>query len=140
MLDAQENITMLTTTTTKITGPPKPRVMVAEDNTTLRRLVEMSLRTREVDLLIVENGQQAVDAASNNEFDLILMDLHMPVMDGFEATQAIRKFEESGDRRTTIVAVSCDDERMNRCHEIGMDGYEKKPANYFQVLRTPALV
>ncbi len=132
------------TTTTKITGPPKPRVMVAEDNSTLRRLVEMSLRTRELDLLIVENGQQAVDAASNNEFDLILMDLHMPVMDGFEATQAIRKFERSGDRRTTIVAVSCDEERMNKCREIGMDGYEKKPANYFQViqnwLRTPALV
>jgi CheY-like chemotaxis protein len=132
------------TMTTKTTGPPKPRVMVAEDNTTLRRLVEMSLRAREVDLLIVENGQQAVDAASNNEFDLILMDLHMPVMDGFEATQAIRRFEETGARRTTIIAVSCDEERMKICHEMGMDGYEKKPANYFQViqnwLRTPALV
>lgn len=118
-----------------ITTPAKPRVMVAEDNTTLRKLVEVSLRARDVDLLIVENGQQAVDAASSGAFDLILMDLHMPIMDGFEATQAIRKFEKSSARRTTIVAVSCDEERMNVCEEMGMDGYEKKPANYFRVIQ-----
>ena len=123
----------------------KPRILIAEDNVTLRKVVSASLRSRsqELDFVIVENGQEAVDAAANGQFDLILMDLHMPVMDGFKATEEIRRHERNSTRRATIVAVSCDEERKALCREVGMDGHEQKPANYSKViqnwLRVPAL-
>jgi protein-histidine pros-kinase len=78
---------------------------------------------------VANNGAEAVEAYRKDEFDLVLMDVQMPVMDGFEATQRIRDIERTRDRYTTIIAMTAramkgDEEH---CLRVGMDGYMAKP-------------
>jgi CheY-like chemotaxis protein len=80
------------------------------------------------DVIIADDGAQAVEAASRERFDLILMDMQMPIMDGIEATHAIRRL--AGLARTTpIIALTanamCDE--IERCRAAGMDGHLSKP-------------
>ena len=85
------------------------------------------------DVTIAGDGQQAVDAWSRAEasipFDLVLMDVQMPVQDGFQATAAIRQAEESSGRHVTIVAMTAHAMQgdRERCLAAGMDGYLPKP-------------
>jgi CheY-like chemotaxis protein len=92
-----------------------------------------------VEVVHAENGQQAVQARRNDSFDLILMDLHMPVMDGLDATRAIRTAESTGANRTPIFAMTAAamKEDQQRCVEVGMDGFLAKPVRFedlFEVL------
>ena len=113
------------------------RVLVAEDNPVNRRLAQHLLERRGHLAHLVENGRQAVDAIAAAEFDLVLMDLEMPEMDGFEATAAIRASERqtgAGDAsaprpRLPIVALTAHAMRGDhqRCLDAGMDGYVSKP-------------
>ncbi|MDP0497103.1 MAG: response regulator [Verrucomicrobiota bacterium JB024] len=105
------------------------RVLLAEDNpinqeVTLRRLKKMGH-----EVTVVENGRLAVEACQSVRFDLVLMDVQMPEMDGIEATRQIRNMEKSRDSRTTIVAMTAramsSDEAL--CLEAGMDAYIAKP-------------
>ena len=79
----------------------------------------------------VENGDEALAAIAVEEFDLILMDCHMPVLDGYETTKEIRRREETAvpEQRTPIIAVTADFLESNRqcCLEAGMDDYLMKP-------------
>src|SRR5258707_15858241 len=79
--------------------------------------------------VVASDGQKALEALARDPFDLILMEVHMPNMDGLEATAAIRKLEAGTQRHIPIVAVTanamkCDDER---CRAAGMDAYVAKP-------------
>jgi osomolarity two-component system sensor histidine kinase NIK1 len=79
---------------------------------------------------VVENGQMAVQAFMNNSFDILLMDIQMPEMDGFEATDRIRKKEKEKDSpRVKIVAMTAHAMAgdRERCLAAGMDGYISKP-------------
>lgn len=79
---------------------------------------------------VAENGQEGVEANSNNDYKVILMDCGMPVMDGFEATREIRKREkELGGNPVKIVALTAHafDEVKDKCDEAGMDGFLTKP-------------
>ena len=84
---------------------------------------------------IAWNGREAVTTAAARLFDLVLMDLQMPEMDGLEATAAIRQAEEGTQRRLPIVALTANalDGDRERCLKAGMDGYVTKP------VRAPAL-
>jgi CheY-like chemotaxis protein len=90
---------------------------------------------------IAVDGKQAIAATQNAEFDLILMDIQMPEMDGFEATAEIRKREKLTGRRTPIIALTAHalkDDR-ERCLSAGMDAYVTKPicpVELFQVIQT----
>jgi CheY-like chemotaxis protein len=83
-----------------------------------------------VDLDMVDNGRQAVEAWSKGDYDLILMDIQMPEMDGVEATQAIRAAEAAtGRARTPIIAVSANamSHHVKQYRAVGMDGHVAKP-------------
>ena len=77
------------------------------------------------------NGQEAVKAARNRDYDVIFMDCHMPVMDGFEATQAIRKWNNKV--RIFAMTAYTGDEDRERCILSGMDGYFAKPVDLDEI-------
>lgn len=105
------------------------RVLLAEDTTANQRLIERILSRRGHEVIIVDNGQDAVHAAECNEYDVILMDVQMPKLDGLEAAAAIRAMTSDERRRVPIVALTAHamrgDER--RCFAAGMDDYMTKP-------------
>ena len=78
---------------------------------------------------MVQNGQQALEAVGQQDFDVVLMDVQMPVMDGFQATQAIRKLADPKKARLPIIAMTAHALKgdAERCLEAGMDGYISKP-------------
>ncbi len=105
------------------------RVLVAEDHPTNRRVVELILGAAGVDLIAVENGAEAVDEAARSHFDLILMDMQMPVMDGLTAIRAIRRREARENRRTPIYTLTANamPEHASASAEAGADGHVTKP-------------
>jgi CheY-like chemotaxis protein len=112
-------------------GQALRRVLVAEDNAINRLVVVGLLQSLGCAVETVEDGRQAVEAVRAEPFDLVLMDLHMPEMDGFAATAAIREQEaaEGGGRHLPIVALTADalagDAEKSRA--AGMDDHLAKP-------------
>jgi signal transduction histidine kinase/CheY-like chemotaxis protein len=105
------------------------RVLVAEDNLVNQRLVTRLLEKKGHFVVVAGNGREALEALEKESFDLVLMDVQMPVMDGFEATAAIRKREEGKGIRVPVVAVTAHAMKGDRekCLAGGMDGYLTKP-------------
>ncbi|UCD75013.1 MAG: response regulator [Phycisphaerales bacterium] len=105
------------------------RVLLAEDSIVNRQVAVRLLQKRGHEAVAVSDGRQAVEAASSGDFDVILMDIQMPVMGGFEATAAIRKTEQAAGKHTPIIAMTAHALRgdRERCLEAGMDGYVAKP-------------
>jgi CheY-like chemotaxis protein len=105
-------------------------VLVAEDNPVNQRIVQQLLRKRKLTVTLADDGRQAVDAFQAGRFDLVLMDVQMPEMNGFEAVAAIRALEQAQGRpHTPIVAVTAHAMVGDRekCLEAGMDAYLSKP-------------
>jgi len=104
------------------------RILVAEDNSVNQKVVSRMLQRMGYRHEIVNNGREAVEAARRGDYDLILMDCHMPEMDGFEATAAIRA-NERGERHVPVLAMTALVTRgdLSRCLESGMDDYLTKP-------------
>lgn len=103
------------------------RILVVEDNTVNQKLLTRLLQKLGHASQVAENGQEALSVFENQAFDLILMDIQMPVMDGFEATLALRRTERG--KRVPIVAVTANAtlEARQRAFEVGMDDYTNKP-------------
>lgn len=106
------------------------RVLLADDHPTNRAVVEVILGLMEAELFSVEDGAQAVDAFRAQDFDVVLMDLQMPVMDGLTAIREIRRFElDTGRARTPILAVTANamSEHVAASHAAGADRHVAKP-------------
>jgi two-component system, sensor histidine kinase and response regulator len=108
------------------------RILLAEDHLVNRQLVIRLLEREGHKVVSAENGREALarfEAPADSPFDLVLMDVHMPEMDGFEATAAIRAKEEATGRHTPIVAITANAMKgdRDRCLAAGMDGYVAKP-------------
>jgi two-component system, sensor histidine kinase and response regulator len=104
-------------------------ILLAEDNVVNQRLAVRLLEKRGHDVTVAANGREALAAIAKQRCDLVLMDVQMPEMDGFEATAAIREIEKTTGAHILIVAMTAhamkgDEER---CIAIGMDGYISKP-------------
>jgi len=113
-------------------GPPPVRplkVLLAEDSLVNQKLVRALLERRGHRVVIANNGHEALGACLAERFDLILMDIQMPEMDGLEATAAIRRAERQTGVRTPIVAMTAHvlQGDRERCLESGMDDYLAKP-------------
>lgn len=104
------------------------RILAAEDNATNQLVLKAILGQKSLEAVFVENGLEAVEAVRGGEFDVVLMDLHMPVMDGVTATQAIRRLD-GAKGRTPIVAVTAEamPEQVRRCLAAGVDAHVAKP-------------
>jgi CheY-like chemotaxis protein len=114
------------------TTAPGLHILLAEDNPINMMLIRELLRRRGHTIAEVTTGNDAVEAVLEGSFDLLLTDIHMPGMDGIEATRAIRAGEaRSGRARTPIVALTADALEAGRrsCREAGMDGFLTKPVD-----------
>jgi signal transduction histidine kinase/DNA-binding response OmpR family regulator len=117
--------------------PAHLRILLAEDNVVNQRVAVGLLTARGHHVTVVNNGREAVAAVEREVFDLVLMDLQMPVMGGLEATSAIRLRERDTGGHLRIVAMTAHamvDDR-ERCLASGMDGYLAKPIDRERLLR-----
>jgi CheY-like chemotaxis protein/HPt (histidine-containing phosphotransfer) domain-containing protein len=105
------------------------RILLVEDNEVNRRVAVAVLRKLGLDVDAVVDGQEAVACAAAVDYDLILMDMHMPRMDGLEAARVIRAREAQGVRRVPIVAMTANvvAEARSACLDAGMDDFLPKP-------------
>ncbi len=112
------------------------RILLAEDNPTNRILALRILEKRGHEVIVAENGKEAVDLLEQHAVDLVLMDVQMPVMGGFEATAAIRERERPTGRRLPIIALTAHAMKgdRERCIEAGMDDYISKPIDSAKLL------
>ncbi len=121
-----------TATAAPIASPQRAlRILLAEDNEDNRTLTWMYLKNTPHEMQMVENGRLAVDMfIRDGRFDLVFMDIQMPVMDGYEATRAIRSWEEAqGLERTTIIALTAHalKEDLQKSLDAGCDAHLTKP-------------
>lgn len=110
-------------------APASLKVLVAEDNAINQRLAQRLLERRGHRPAIVDDGAKAVEAVARDDFDVVLMDVQMPGMDGFQATAAIREREAATGRHVPIIAMTAHamSGDRERCLAAGMDGYVSKP-------------
>jgi CheY-like chemotaxis protein len=105
------------------------RILLVEDQPSNRKTIEVYLKQKVARVDIAENGRQAVEQFQKEEYDIVLMDLQMPIMGGIEASLRIRKIEEDRDFAVPIIAFTAnfysDDKEISM--EIGMDAYLSKP-------------
>jgi len=111
-------------------------ILVAEDNAINRRLITKVLESAGHRVVSVSNGKDAVSTFGTEIFDLILMDMEMPDMDGLEATRMIR-VNEPKDARIAIYALTAHTSAgdRERCFAAGMDGFMSKPIEINEVLK-----
>ena len=103
------------------------RVLVAEDNSVNQEVIRAMLMRLGVSPTLADNGEEAVQALAREDFDLVLMDCQMPLVDGYQATERIRATDAG--KRTPIVALTANvfTEDRQRCLDAGMDDYAAKP-------------
>lgn len=111
-------------------------VLLVEDNSVNQKVAQKILKKIGCKTDLAINGQEAVDLYQKNNYDLILMDCQMPIMDGYDASIQIREFEKNKGKHTPIIAMTAHvmDKNRERCFEVGMDDYMSKPIKYIKVL------
>ncbi len=116
---------------------PPLNILLVEDNLINRKLVERYLKMKAWDVVYAPNGKEAVSKYLENAVDVILMDIQMPEMDGYEATQKIRALEEGTGRHVPIIALTAHalDSYMKKSVTSGMDDYLTKPIDPEEMYR-----
>lgn len=113
------------------------RILVAEDNEVNQRVAAQILIRGGHEVRVVNNGEEALVTLTNEPFDLVLMDLQMPVMDGWEATRMLRQQEAGSGKHTPIIAMTAHAYQRDRERSMvaGMDGFVAKPVSGEELLR-----
>jgi CheY-like chemotaxis protein/signal transduction histidine kinase len=128
-LDSEQNM-YKTSGTNKLFDPSKMNILVVEDNQLNQRLFAKILEKEGYQFSLAENGLRALAMLKEKTYDLVLMDIRMPEMDGIEATHHIRNSEEFAmDRTIPIIAVTAHDDatEKKKCFDVGMNDYITKP-------------
>ncbi|HEY2821450.1 MAG TPA: ATP-binding protein [Candidatus Acidoferrum sp.] len=112
--------------------PVRLHVLLAEDNAVNQRLISRLLEKRGHEVDVVANGMEALLALAAKNYELVLMDMQMPELDGLETTARIRMQEAGGEKHQAIVALTANamSEDRERCRAAGMDGYLTKPIQF----------
>ncbi len=123
---------------------PPLRILLAEDNLINQKLAVRLLENHGHEVVVAHNGKEVLDCLERSSFDLVLMDVQMPEMDGFRATAIIRRQEQNSLRHLPVIAMTAHAMKgdRERCLEAGMDGYVAKPINsavLFQTIRAVLL-
>jgi len=107
------------------------RILIVEDNHLNQRVLILGLTNHVKNIDLANNGKEAIDMFSNNKYDLILMDLHLPILDGFKATEKIRELESGLNKHIPIIGLSAIlmDGIEEQCKNAGLDEYISKPYN-----------
>jgi CheY-like chemotaxis protein len=124
------------TTAGKVPSPVKqPRILVVEDDPTNRALLQLSLKRQCFDIDTAVNGAQAMEMWEQGHYDLIIMDVQMPVMNGIDATESIRERERTRGGHIPILAMTAHayGTDIERCLAAGMDDYLSKPVDLTEV-------
>lgn len=112
------------------------KILVAEDNEANQFLIKAITKTMDWEITMVDNGEEAVEIYKKEPFNLILMDVQMPILNGYEATKIIREFEGEKGIHTPIIALTAYAMKSDKdlCIEAGMDDYISKPFKRQQFL------
>jgi len=114
---------------------PKLSIIVAEDNTINQRVIVRLLNRFGFECTVVANGVEVVDLVQSGKFDLVFMDLHMPLMDGIAAARKIRDMQLTTIPRITAVTAHVLKEEMDACANAGMDFYISKPITMWKLYK-----
>ncbi|MDD2792840.1 MAG: PAS domain S-box protein [Sediminibacterium sp.] len=116
----------------------KKRILVAEDVTINQIIVKQILEDWGHDVVLAGNGQEAIDFLKKEDFDLVLMDIHMPVMDGYEATQLIRNMSQTNKASVPVIALTANafKNEIDRFSEAGFNDYITKPFTEEKLFRS----
>ena len=112
------------------------RVLVAEDNPTNQQVAQAVLEGAQINVTIVNNGEEAVRAVAEQSFDAVLMDIQMPKMNGYEATRQIRRLPQGASLPIVAMTAHAMKGDEEKCLEAGMDGYIAKPVNQDRLFAT----
>ncbi|MHC1683138.1 MAG: response regulator [Clostridiaceae bacterium] len=109
----------------------KPKILLVEDNELNRKIVIRMLKLHDMSCDIAVNGKEALKAVLEKDYDVVLMDCQMPVMDGYQCTSEIRALE-GNKKHTKIIAMTANamEGDSKKCIDAGMDGYISKPINF----------
>lgn len=105
------------------------KVLIVEDNRMNQVVMQKLLKIVKINSEIAENGEIALEKYKNNEYDLILMDIQMPIMNGYETAKNIREYEKKNNKQVPIIALTAYAMQSDRekCIDAGMDDYMSKP-------------
>lgn len=114
------------------------KVLVAEDSSVIINLTKNVLMFEKYHITAVKNGQQVLDKLANEDFDLILMDINMPIMDGIACTKAVRLLEDEKKSKVPIIAITGNYKNytLDDFKKAGLNDYVQKPLDYDHLLAT----
>lgn len=114
------------------------QVLIAEDSSVIQNITRRVLQFQNFDITVVKNGQQVLDYLENNDCDIILMDISMPVMDGMECTGRIRQLPDPKKATIPIVAITGNAKNytMDDFRNAGINDYIQKPINFDVLVET----
>jgi len=119
------------------TGPTELKglkILIVEDDAFMQEVITELLERFGATFIVANNGAEALEALEKDQFDAVLMDLHMPLMDGFVATLQIRKIEKFANLPIIAVTASVSEEAKQRCLRTGMNDFISKPINVSKLL------
>lgn len=113
------------------------KILVAEDSSVIQNLTKKILSLQNYEISAVKDGQKVIDKLESETFDLILMDIHMPVMDGMECAREIRKMKnKNADVPIIAITGNANNYSLDDFKQAGINGYLPKPLNYDTLVET----
>lgn len=114
------------------------KILVAEDSSVIQNLTKKILSLQNYEISAVKNGKQVMDKLDKEVFDLILLDIHMPIMDGMQCARAIRQMPDDKNGKVPIIAITgnANNYSMDDFKDAGIDDYIPKPLNYDSLVET----